>query len=277
MRASTWKVLVTTCAAVALTACGWESPTRPSRTVDLNVVISQMTAPDDSLPDMGVPAAPGFQLAPSVGAAATLVPRACTYSASLSGFACPPRGVNGLTITGSFYLYDDAGRALGLLDPIKTASVRTVTDAQGAERLSSFNLAGTGTVTQHSDMTMTGLHAATLTLNGTTAVRHDVTLTSPDSMHLVVDVTTTRKDLVLPAPGSTDRYPKSGSITIDGTTRWSVVGKAPDSVAARAVFRFDGTSIVVGTLTSGASTTVCTYDRTGILETRCHWSGASTP
>jgi hypothetical protein len=208
-------------------------------------------------------------LAPSVGSSGALVPGSCTYSASLNGFDCPARTVNGLAITGGYYLYDADGRTLSVLGSTKIASVRTVTDVNGKTSFTGTGAAGKATMTQHLDMTMGGLLTGARTLNGGATAHYDVTLASPDSIHLVADITSTRDDLVLPAPDATNAYPTSGSVTIDVAYTWTTPRAAPQSSAGRQVTTFNGTRFVTMRLTSGTSTTVCTLDLIGVVGIVC--------
>lgn len=270
MHRFTLRTLATACTAVALTACGSDSPIAPSPAVDFGAVISQLTSYDASLPETAlVDAPPAWMLAPSVDSSGVLVPGSCMYTPSLSGFDCPARTVDGLTLTGSYYLYDADGRALGVPGSAEIASIRTVTDVNGKTSFTGSGAVGTAKMTQHLDMTMGGLLTGARTLNGSAIAHYDVTLASPDSIHLVADVTSTRDDLVLPAPGATDAYPTSGSVTINVAYTWTTPRAAPQHSGGRQVTTFNGTRFVTMRLTSGTGTTLCTVDLIGVMGTVC--------
>jgi len=257
MRSFSVKALVAAVATAALAACGSDSPTATSQQLDLNTAISQMAAGSASSYS-GASALFGAPL----GTSAALVPSSCTYSAAVQGFSCPARTVNGLTITGTFYLYDASGTSLAAIDPTKAASLRTVTDVQGTTSMDNM-FAGTMTVAQHSDVTMSGLLSAARTLNGTSTGHMDskMFMGALDTLHSLMDITTVTKDLVLPAPGATDQYPKSGSITAN-MIESGVLGDTT-TFKSTMVMTFDGTSVVTITMTDDLGTSVCKFDMKG--------------
>lgn len=257
MRSSTVKALVATVAIAALAACGSDSPTATSPQLDLNSAISQMSAGSPSSY-----AGASAMLGAPLGTSAALVPSSCAYSASLQGFSCPARTVNGLTITGTFFLYDGSGVSLTAVDPTKAASLRTVTDVQGTTTMGNM-FAGTMTMNQHADMTMSGLLTATRTLNGTSTAHMDsrMVMSAADTLHSIMDMSTLTRDLVLPAPGATNHYPKSGSITVN-MTESGILGDAT-SFTSTMVMTFNGTSVVTITMTDDLGTSVCKLDMTG--------------
>ena len=263
MRSLSVKALVAAVATAALTACGSDSPTATSQQLDLNTAISQMAAGNASS-YAGASALFGAPL----GTTAALVPGSCAYSATVQGFSCPARTANGLTITGTFYLYDAAGASLTTVDPTRAASLRTVTDVQGTTSMGN-EFPGTMTLDQHSDMTMSGLLGATRTLNGTSTGHIDekMVMAMADTLHSVTDMTTVTRDLVLPAPGATDHYPKSGSITAN-MTESGMLGDTT-SFKSTMVMTFDGTSIVTITMTDDLGTSVCKFDMKGTAMPVC--------
>ena len=257
MRSSSVKALVAAVATAALAACGSDSPTATSQQLDLNTAISQMAAGSASSYS-GASALFGAPL----GTTATLVPSSCAYSATVQGFSCPARTANGLTITGTFYLYDGAGTSLAAVDPTQAASLRAVTHVQGTTSMGN-EFPGTMTLDQHSDMTMSGLLGATRTLNGTSTGHMDskMMMGTADTLHSIMDMTTVTRDLVLPAPGATQPYPKSGSITAN-MTESGILGDTTTFESAM-VMTFDGTSIVTITMTDDLGTSVCKFDMKG--------------
>lgn len=263
MRSISAQAFVAAVAAVALTACGSDSPTATSQQLDLNTAISQMAAGSPSSYS-GASALFGAPL----GTTAALVPSSCAYSATIHGFSCPARTVNGLTITGTFYLYDASGTSLAAVDPARATSLRTVTDVQGTTSMGNM-FAGTMTVNQHSDMTMSGLLSAARTVNGASTGHMDskMFMGVADTLHSIMDMNTVTRDLVLPAPGATDHYPKSGSITAN-MTESGVLGDTT-TFKSTMVMTFDGTSTVTITMTDDLGTSVCTFDMKGTAMPIC--------
>ncbi len=250
---------------IAFAGCRSSDSTGPSSAsgVDLLALISEIQMGSGGA--AGVMAANGFP----VTAAPALVPSSCAYSASTQGFACATFTSNGLTVSATFFLLDAAGQFQSSPDAATTAAIRTVTDVSGTTKLDQAGTSGSMTLSNHQDMTLSGLLTGTHVLNGTSTMHSDLTLTAPGALHMVLDQTSVTANVTMPKTGSSTPWPTSGTVTNDATT--TTQGSQPIVSTMHSVLTFTGSSTVtiVTTFTSGGAS----------FTTNCKVSlaGASTP
>lgn len=240
-----------------------------SNSVDLSAILSQISFAG-GLTIAGAGASPTTRLGTSVSAPTA---SSCAYSAAVQGFVCPTVTSNGVTFDLTYYLYDAAGNALSSADAAPIASVRAVSDMKGTVSIPPTNgTSGTIALTDHHDMTLTGLLADKRTLNGTTSSHHDVALSGATSFRAVIEGTSVTHDLVLPREGSSPPWPMSGTITSDFTTAVSQPSPAVNT-STHSVITFTGssTATIVSTTTfsTGTFTTTCTIDLSGAKAPVC--------
>ena len=244
-------------AVVALVACS-ESPTAPASSgPDVAALLAEMNP-------SSVTAAVDFAGAPVGGDFNRLSaadPSSCSYSASSGWFVCQPITVNGLTFAAKYRLIDAAGNSQSKPDA-QTSALETQTSLSGTltsnpggstEPTSSY------TINNNSDQTLSGIRTDKHTLNGTsvttikgTAQIGTTTLTIDDAVH------ETTSDVVLPNAKLGQKWPQSGTITIESSS--SNPGDPTLTSDSRAVITFNGTSVVKMTLTSGADTITWCFD-----------------
>ncbi len=261
-----WKSIAAAAAlAVVAAACGSDAPTAPhssSSTLDLSTVFAQMSMGNaDAMP--GARAATGV---PFTGTAPAPSSASCAYSGATQGFTCAPATVDGIKFTLSYWLYDAAGHALDAPDASKTASVRTVTDAAGTLALAGVQSIGESiALTEHSDMTLSGLLSNGRTLNGTSASHYDISFSASTPVHSVMDDSSVTTNVVVPTNPTDGQYwPASG--TIASTMHMVTTSQSLPSISMtnHILITFDGTSRVKFTLTAdGGSPSTCTIDLSG--------------
>lgn len=239
--------LLTIAAAALLAACGSDSSTGPAATVpvDLATAFTEMSLP-------GISAA--ATLTGGVTLPSTGVPTGCSYVATSQNFVCPAVTTSGVTVTSNYTLLDAAGHPLSQFDANTVSALRVRSTIAGALTVSGDIY----TVDGQQDQTLSGLQSATHTLNGTNTLNVSGTRSS-SAIAGAFDTrsTTTINNVVLPAHGSPNSYPSSGSIAVDQAT--SVVGGL--SLTSRIVMTFNGTSKVAVALTvGGLSLPGCSID-----------------
>jgi hypothetical protein len=249
MRASLPSRLALLVAAGMLGAsCSSDSGTGPGQTppVDLAQALGEMTP--RVLASPGVTAVMPIPVATLVSAP---VPSSCSYSTASQSFVCPTTSTSGLTFSRSFKLFTAANTPQSQFDPATTASVESILDAAGTF--------GTGTsamnVTQHQDMTLSGLLTGAHLLNGV-ATMHMTGSPTGLANGLDLLVTTTTTDLAVPTARSGNQWPASGTIT-------SVVSDnsfSSSPFTTSITMKFNGTSTVALTMTTGGHTQSCSMD-----------------
>jgi hypothetical protein len=273
MTRSTLRSLVAGVSAALVVGCGSDSPSGPStsgKTLDLATVMSQM-----SIGRVGsIPGASVVMSLPATTGMPTLVPSACAFSPTAQGFTCPTVTSNGLTFDISYFLYDVAGKPQSAADANTTASVRTVVDTKGTTTVPPTNgTSGSVSITDHSDMTMSGLLTSTHTLNGNGTSRYDMTLSGSTPLHAVIDMTTATTNVVIPTPAdaNTPAWPTSGTIASDSKTVATITGLGSITTTSHTVITFNGTSTATIVFTSSVSgaTSTCTLDLTGKTPPNC--------
>lgn len=261
-----WKSLAATAAlATFAAACGSDSPTAPqsqSKSLDLATIFSQMSMGNaDAMP--GARAASGI---PFSGTAPVPTSASCAYSDSAQGFTCAPVTSHGITFTVSYWLYDAAGHGLSTLDATKIASVRTVTDAAGTLSLSGAASGEGIALTQHTDMTLSGILTSARTLNGKSASHYDFTFSPSTPVHSVMDDSSVTTNVVIPAqPTDGEYWPTSGTIASDMHMTTTSQSLPPVPIESHVVITFTGTSLVKFTMSSlfGGGSSTCTIDLSG--------------
>ena len=243
-------------AAVVLAACS-ESPTTPTSSVpDVATLLAEMNpASLTAAVDLaGAPVGGDFN---RLG---TADPASCTYASS-GWFVCQPVTINGLTFSARYRLIDAAGNSQSKPDA-QTSALETQTSLSGTLTSSVSGptpSTSTFTLNNSSDQTLSGIRTDKHTLNGTsqttikgTAQLGTTTLTIDDA------VNETTNNLVLPNAKLGQKWPQSGTITIESTS--SNPGDPSLTDASRAVITFNGTSVVKMTVTSGANTITWCFD-----------------
>jgi len=269
MTRSTLHVLIAALAASLVAGCHADSPSAPPTQqqpapLDLATILSQMSLGRVS----SVPGASSVIAAPTAIGVPAVSPAACPFSAASQGFTCPPVSFAGLTSDISYFLYDAAGHAQSEADAATTASVRTVVDTKGSVSLpQASGVGGTVALSDHSDMTMSGLLTTTRTLNGNGTSHYDVSLTGATTLHAVTDMTTATKNVVLPtqSDAKSAAWPLSGTITTDGKTATTIANVGAVTLTSHGVITFNGTSTATIVYSTSLSTTVttCKVDLTG--------------
>jgi hypothetical protein len=241
---------------VALTACS-DNPTGPSNaTPDISALLSEMTAPS-----LGSAVR---SLSPTAGIAMTaspsLDPRNCQYSATTGFFVCPDVVTNGLTITRMFRLIDATGNSQ-LKPDAQTAAIEMVNTVKGTTTPGQGLRSGALTINDSSDMTLSGVRTDQHTLNGFSRMSlsgaQDIEgITIPVNSTM----TETTTNVVLPNVRAGQKWPQSGTITIDDSSDLSSFGST-EPVTTRMIVTFNGTSIVTVTFVDPQGPPVtCRFD-----------------
>ena len=260
---NTIRVIIGAALATAAAACGSDATGPGDQQLDLPAVLAQMST--NSFTD-----ASGSALGISTPstANATVVPSACVYSAATQGFNCPTRTVDGLSFSASYYLFDANGNPQTAPSSTTTASVRLVTDLAGTVTQSVSGTSSSITMKQRNDFTMSGLLTSQHVLTGT-SVNHDSTVVQGASLSRIVDdLTSTAQNIVLPPPGSANRWPQSGAVVSDLTGQVTLGALGPLPATLHAVLTFNGTNLVPLTV-SGTLTNSCTIDLSGKSAPAC--------
>lgn len=238
----------------ALAACS-DNPTGPSTgTPDLSTLLAEVSSPMISTATRAIlPAGIGEMTVPAVD------PGRCPYSAATGFFACPDVVVNGITITRMFRLIDAAGNSQSKPDA-QTSAIELVNTVKGAmSPPAGFGSSGAITLNDSSDMTVSGIRTEQHTLNGFSKGAMVGTFESNGvSIPLNTLITQTITNVVLPNAKAGQKWPQSGSITIDETSDIDAAGSS--AATTHVVMTFNGTSIVTVTFTDTFGTTTCRFD-----------------
>ena len=257
MRPNIGSRIVLVAVAAALVACS-DNPTGPSspNVPDVAELLAEMSS--SMLSGAAVVASP--TLGPALNGAA-VDPGKCLYSSTSGFFECPAVTVNGVTFTRSFRLIDDAGNSQSNPDT-HTSAIETRTTVDGT--FSSSTAAGPGGVASslnyslhgNSDQTLSGIRTSTHTLNGLSLTSMNGTMQlGTDSFPIDQTVNETTSNLVLPNAKAGQRWPQSGSITME-----IMVGTNPSSGTSKTQITFNGTSVVTITTTNSFGTSSCKID-----------------
>lgn len=240
MKVRAFRALAFVTVAAFVSACS--DSTAPARQpADLGAVLSQM-----SVPPVAAALVPAMPATPSASAP---TPSSCTYEAGTQRFNCPVVTATGVTFTRWFTLLDAAGRAQSQFDAATTDAVHMNSSLMGNFTANG----GTVGVAGNEDLTLSGLLSGVHTLAGTSLIN----VTGRDAgsgAPFILSVSTTVNDLVLP-DSPADRWPKSGSVTIDATH-----ALAGTTTTSHLSATFNGTSKANVSLTSGGITVSCIVD-----------------
>jgi hypothetical protein len=239
---------------LALAACS-DNPTGPSTgTPDLSALLAELSSPTISSATRAIlPAGVGEMTIPAID------PGRCPYSASTGFFVCQDLVVNGITITRIFRLIDAAGNSQSKPDA-QTAVLEMVNTVKGTMSApAGFGSNGTVTLNDSSDMTLSGIRTEQHTLNGFSKDAMVGTFESNGvTLPLNSVITQTTNNVVLPNAKAGQKWPQSGSITIDDTSDIETGASSP--VTTHVVMTFNGTSVVTITFTDTFGTTTCHFD-----------------
>ncbi|MDB4874516.1 MAG: hypothetical protein JWM41_962 [Gemmatimonadetes bacterium] len=271
MTSRTHRTFAALLATALLAGCGSDSPTSPAahQPVDLAAIIAQSSSGGIN----SIAGASTLASIPTTLGAPAIVPSVCTYSSTTTGFTCPPINTAGVTFNITYYLADAAGHSQSQVDVNTTASVRTVTDASGTIAVPSTP--GTGTtiaLTNHSDMTLSGLLTTSRLLNGRTAGHFDVTTTpaTGPAVHSIVNDTSVTANVAFPAAANTtSSWPTSGTITSDTHTTTTVPVLGSVNATVHSVITFNGTNHPTMTVSVGGVPVTCTLDLSGQTAPTC--------
>lgn len=248
-RLSAWAVL-----GLALAACS-DNPTGPSTgTPELSALLAEVSSPTISSATRAIlPTGISQMTVPAID------PGRCPYSASTGFFVCPDVVVNGMTITRMFRLIDAAGNSQSKPDG-QTSALESVNTVKGTmSPPAGFASNGTVALNDSSDMTLSGIRTEQHTLNGFSKGTMVGTFTSNGvTVPLNNVLTQTTNNVVLPNAKAGQKWPQSGSITIDDSSDIDAVGSSV--VTTHVVMTFNGTSIVTVTFTDTFGTTTCHFD-----------------
>ena len=253
-RASSWISFLMIAAALAGCSDSTTGPTSPN-VPDVSELLSEMSSSTlSSAAAIGSP-----MLGPTLSAS-SVDPGKCQYSATTGFFACPAVTVNGVTFTRSYRLIDDAGTSQSQPDT-HTSALETKTTVDGTFSSTTTGSAGAAyslsyTVHGNSDATLSGIRTTTHTLNGLSLTSINGTMQlGTDSFPIDQTVTETTSNLVLPNAKAGQRWPQSGSITLQ-----MVLGTDPSNDSSKTVITFNGTSVVTITTTNSFGTSSCKID-----------------
>ena len=241
MKARALRALSFVTVAAFAAACSSDSTAPARQPADLGEVLAEMNVPavaSTLIPSM-----------PATPSASAPTPASCSYEVTSQRFYCPTVTASGVTFSRWFTLLDAAGTVQSQFDAATTDAVHTNTSLMG-----DFTANGSKvTVAGNEDLTLSGLLGGVHKLAGTSLI----TVTGTDAgigAPYILTVSTTVNDLVLP-DSRADKWPKSGSVTIDATH-----ALAGTTTTSHLSATFNGTSKVAVSLTSGGITVTCTVD-----------------
>lgn len=245
-------------------ACSSTDSTGPQVSLDVNSVIAQ-TAKGDLSTFAGARTAiglPGVELP-------NFDPASCPFVAGDQSFTCAPRTEGSITYNLKYFLYDQNGQPLAMVNPATTSSVRTIVDIAGA--VSGANGSGSGSVAinHHSDMMLVGLLSTTKSLSGTSRDRDTVVTTNGSTtIRTAIDATSTTANVILPS-NTSNPYPASGSITTDIAGSSTLGSVFSTNTTAHGVLTFNGTKMATLTFTLSGATKTCQIDLSGASAPKC--------
>lgn len=269
-----WKSLAATAAfAMIAAACGSDAPTAPKgqQALDVNTLLAQIAAGDVS---QNASAQQALSLPTPLGASGILSrpdAASCAFDSTTQGFVCTPATFDGLHVTLTYWLYDAAGKPLDAPDASKTASIRAVSDVAGSlAPPSGLNTVGSSSVSAHSDMTLSGLLAASRVLNGTSNSHYDVAFDGTTQLHTIGDDTSRTVNVTVPATATNGAYwPTSGSVVSDMHWQTTSASLPPVAFGSHAVLTFEGGGKVSIAVTVAGQTSNCDIDLSGKVAAHC--------
>lgn len=165
----------------------------------------------------------------------------CPFNSGTQRFVCPTVTAGGFTVNLYYQLLDAAGSAQTGFNPTTTASMHTVRDVSGTITLSG----ATVPVTEHLELTLTGIQTANRVVNGAGTGTGTTALGT-------ISMTETITNVVFPPRGSATPYPTSGTIAV----HVNAPAALPDSDV---LITFNGTASVPVVITGVANQT-CTLN-----------------
>ncbi len=250
-------------AAFILGACA-ESPTSPSSNgPDVGALLSEMNLSSvAAAADLA-----GGAMSADFGRLPVPDPRNCSYSTASGWFECQPITLSGLTFTMMYRLLDAAGNSQAKPDA-QTSAIETKSSVAGTM---TNTVPGTSaptstyTINSNADQTLSGIRDDNHTLNGTSVTKLNGTLGLGTSALAIDDSTKeTTTDLVLPNAKAGQKWPQSGTITLESVSN---LGDPQFADTSRSVITFNGTSVVTITTTAGGVTFTCRFDLAAPLGT----------
>lgn len=261
MTRSTTKPLIALLVAAGIAGCGSDTATAPvSHSLDVSTEISAMANGSTG----GLSGVSSLLSLPVTTNFPIVVPSSCAYLSATQGFVCPTATANGLTFDISYFLSDASGHSQSAPDVNTTASIRAVADTRGTVNLpASTGSLGTVTLSDHTDMTMSGLLASNRLLNGTSTSHYDVTTTGTVTSHGLVDLSTAAANVVLPREGASPAWPLSGTVTSNVTAVTSIGFLPSVTTTGKTVVTFNGSSTPTVVVTVAGLVRTCKIDLTG--------------
>lgn len=241
---------------LAMLACS-DSPSEPTTTTvpDVTALLAEMSS-------SGIGAAESLVGSPSFDAVITPTadPRSCTYDAGTGFFVCPTVTTGSLTVSRMYRFIDAAGSSQAKPDAqtsafeMKTSVSGTVTSTTTEPRAST----GSYTITSTSDQTLSGLRAENHTLNGLTTTAIQGTLQMGGTTFALDEhQKETTSNLVLPNARKGQKWPLSGTITMEETSN-NFDSSTSDTFTV--TMTFNGTSVVTLTFSDPFGTSSCRVD-----------------
>lgn len=234
-------------------AAACSSGTEPgSGSLDPNALISEMSssATQSAAASMSGTAMPSLPTPTAAG---------CVYTASSQSFVCQTVSLNGMTMSMSYMLYDAAGHAVSIPDPVTVDAIRTIMDMSGTTTPMGTMMSGPITMTRHQDQTMSGLLSGNRVINGTASGTTSSVLTVNGSS---ITTSTTDADTTLnmvpPAPGSSTHYPQSGTQIMVMTSSSPAIPTGPVTMRMVMTIHPDGT--MTAQMTTGGVVRTCTMN-----------------
>lgn len=228
--------------ALALSVGACSDSTGPTPTpVDLATALSEMSL-STYVPD-------GFGMT-GVSGEVAFTPSGCAFTAASQSFTCPSFTQDGITLTRSYQLLNDAGVPQAAFDAGTIAAIRTTQTVKGSVSIGADAL----TIDHVETMTLSGLRTGTHVLDGTQQTHFTGTF---DGVTADQTIATSIVGLQLPDRNSGSKYPRAGTITI---TASDVPAPGEPPYVSTTVLTFNGTSRVSITFTYGGYTQRCTMD-----------------
>jgi len=192
---------------------------------------------------------------------ATSDPRTCAYDEATGFFVCPTVTTGSLTVSRMYRFIDAAGHSQSKPDAqtsafeMKSSVTGTVTETTTDPRASTSKY----TINSTSDQILSALRAQNHTLNGVTTTAIQGTLQAgATTLALDEHITETTSDLVLPNANKGQKWPLSGTITIEEKTN-DFDSSLPEATY-RTTITFSGTSKVTLTFSGPLGSSSCTVD-----------------
>jgi hypothetical protein len=244
-------------AALSIVACS-DSPSgpTPSTVPDVTALLAEMSSSSIGM-------AEALAGSPSVGVmlSSSSDPSTCTYNEATGFFVCPTVTTGSLTVSRMYRFVDAAGHSQPKADA-QTSAFETKMSVSGKITMTTTEprtSTSSYTINSNSDQTLSGLRAENHTLNGltTTAIEGALQL-GDETLPLDEHLKETTSNLVLPSARKGQKWPLSGTITIEETS--NDFDQPPSGSTYQTSITFNGTSVVTLTFTSPFGTSSCKVD-----------------